>query len=141
MVTPKKGFSSKRIKERSLARRITEWVPLVGTALFFSRGEYTKFEYDYKEVSALKQLYHSANVVLLGIYLFAGIKTDNWTTRDYKRIIEEKNQRISKVDSNYNSIVNKNVEDTTFVNLLNKYVPLSEKEKIVKQNELEKSLK
>jgi len=43
----------------------------------------------------------------------------------------------NRIDSTYKSIVNENVDDTSFVNLLNKYVPFSEKEKIVKQNNLE----
>jgi hypothetical protein len=47
----------------------------------------------------------------------------------------------NKIDSTYNSILQENVDDTTFVNLLNKYTPLREKEKVVLQNKLERDLK
>jgi len=52
----------------------------------------------------------------------------------------ESEQYQNYVDSTYKSIVNENVDDTSFFNLLNKYVPFSEKEKVVKQNKLEKNL-
>lgn len=136
MVTPKKGFSEEKTKERSLFRRIIEWVPLVGTALFYSRP-YTKFERDHKEFSGLKQLYHSASVVSFGAYIYFGMNTGNWTLEQCKKNVNERMQKNYKVDSTYNSIVKENVDDTTFVRLLKDYIPFSEKEKVVKQNSLE----
>jgi hypothetical protein len=133
--------SQEKTKERSILRRTLEFVPLLGTALFYSRPEYTKFEYENKPILVLKKIYHSANVVLLGLYLFGEIRTSGWTMKDYKKEFEKENKKIQVTDSTYNSILQENVDDTTFVNLLNKYTPLREKEKVVLQNKLERDLK
>lgn len=101
-------------KEISLARRIIEWAPGIGTAF------------------------------LLGTYLMAGIRTGTWTPKQYTEMVK----RIKQTNSSYDKLLENaaNFDDSLKFYIENglpiklEEPSLEQKEKIVKQNDLEKDL-
>lgn len=57
----------------------------------------------------------------------------------YNIIIKNREYK-EHIDSVYNSILQEDLKDTTYIDLLNKYTPLKEKKRIVNENKLEKNL-
>ncbi len=126
-------------------------LPFIGFVNFFGKEankiikEYNKKDKSWGKEIALKSLYHGGISFTTGLYtimalLYGTLKPFEAFANNMKetQLQEQKHQR--HIDSTYNSIVNENVDDTTFVNILNKYTPFVEKEKVVNQNSLEEGL-
>ncbi len=149
---PKKGFSKEKTKERSFGKKILDAsinvmdkalniVPFVASARYENKQYVLTKKIESPLRYALKsyglQTYNAFSSLLIGTWAFSSFFTGEINPKKQLEFFNSKQQHKYQINSAYNSIVKERVDDTTFVNLLNKYVPSSEKEKIINQNSLE----
>ena len=143
------GHTSEEVKEKTLW-----WGYLPGGSIIHysekSHKENPKFPSKLLECS--KILLHTLYTAIAGSIVLTGIAVYTLNVKRTKEfsISKQKNfyyeqkrnnkvqlQHKETINFSYDSILNKNLDNPTFIHLLNEYTPFEQKEKIVKQNKLE----
>lgn len=79
--------------------------------------------------------------LICAAYIVLSAYNHSMNPKDWIKQKEEHNKYYQTVNFSYDSLLHKNINNTNFINLLNKYIPFKDKEIIIKESKLENNVK